>query len=173
METETETILDPFDVENIAAFAAAWYRALDVHAPADECMRLLADEGLEMVFPEKTLRGLGDFVAWYGGGDYSDGSRAPGVTNIFFDEVHAVRSVQVEAAGGSTGDDEAIVDVVVGWQASWFQPPEARSRRTAMNATQQWRLRRSRVEKNPFGLEIVGYNAQLKQFEYAPGFATL
>ena len=169
---DTEIVRDPFDIENVAAFAAAWYRALDVHAPAHECMRLLADEGLEMVFPEKTLRGLGDFAAWYSGGDYSDGSHAPGVTNIFFDEVHTVQHVEVDAAGG-VSEDEAIADVVVGWQASWFQPPEARSRRTSMNATQRWRLRRSKAEKNPFGLEIVGYNAQLKKFEYAPGFATL
>jgi hypothetical protein len=41
-----------------------------------------------MIFPEKTLIGLGDFMAWYAGGTYSDGERPRGVINIFFDENH-------------------------------------------------------------------------------------
>ncbi|MEX2535146.1 MAG: hypothetical protein WD273_06040 [Trueperaceae bacterium] len=165
---QVQPTVNPFSNESVSAFAAAWFRALDVHAPADECLRLLADDGLEMVFPEKTLHGIGDFLAWYAGGNYSDGSSAPGVVNIFFDEVHTLQSVNVEATS-----DEAAVEIVVGWQASWFTPPAAKSLRTSMNATQQWRLQRASGEKNLYGLEIRSYNAQLRPFEYAPGFATL
>jgi hypothetical protein len=159
---------DPFHIDNVKRFAAAWYQALDVHAPTADLARLLVDDGLKMIFPEKTLVGMGDFEAWYAGGTYSDGEQAPGVINIFFDEVHVVKSVSLEPDA-----DGAVVDVVVGWQASWFTPPAAKSTRTAMDATQRWTLRRCADDKNPFGLEITSYNAMAKPFVYAPGFATL
>lgn len=159
---------DPFHEDNVKSFAAAWYQALDIHAPTDDLARLLVDEGLQMIFPEKTLIGMSDFQAWYAGGSYSDGEKAPGVINIFFDEVHVVKSVAIERRG-----DELVVDVVVGWQASWFTPPAAKSTRTAMDASQRWTLRRCADGKNPFGLEITSYNAMAKPFVYAPGFATL
>ena len=169
----TGNVADPatsgmFSSEVVAAFAAAWYLALDVHAPVEDCEKLLAGDDLEMIFPEKTLHGLGDFRAWYAGGEYSDGSTAPGVTNIFFDENHTVKDIETEVSG-----EKATVNVIVGWQASWFEPPAAKSKRTSMDATQQWILRPSSPDKNPFGLEIVSYNAMLKPFEYAPGFARL
>jgi hypothetical protein len=159
---------NPFSEDNIKKFAAAWYEALDIHAPSEDCEKLLAADDLEMIFPEKTLKGMGDFMAWYAGGTYSDGETAPGVINIFFDEIHVVKNVDITMSG-----DTAEVDVIVGWQASWFEPPAAKSKRTAMDATQRWTLRRAPEGKNPYGLEIVSYNAMAKPFVYAPGFATL
>ncbi len=159
---------DPFDAANVKQFASAWFLALDVHAPTADIVRFVADDGLEMVFPEKTLVGLGDFTAWYAGGTYGDGERAPGVINIFFDEDHNLKEAKVDVQG-----DLAVVDVVVGWQASWFIPPAAKSMRTAMDATQRWTLRPCSTDKNPFGLEITRYDAMAKPFQYAPGFATL
>lgn len=155
--------------ENLGAFAAAWYRALDVHAPTEDLRALLAPDGLQMIFPEKTLQGLGDFDAWYAGGTYGDGTTAPGVINLFFDENHTVLSVTV----AERDENEAVVDVVVGWQASWFVRPEAKSRRTSMNATQRWTIRPAPEGRNPFGVVIAAYNATVKDFEYAPGFARL
>ena len=52
-----------------------------------------------MIFPEATLPGVNDFKCWYSGGTYSNGTEAPGVINIFFDENHNV--VSVERAGGT------------------------------------------------------------------------
>ena len=43
--------------EQIEAFAAAWYQALDFHVPTDEITTLVADPDVEMIFPEKTLHG--------------------------------------------------------------------------------------------------------------------
>lgn len=159
---------DVFSEDNIKKFAAAWYLALDIHAPTEDCERLLATEDIQMIFPEKTLKGMSDFRAWYAGGTYSDGEKAPGVINIFFDEIHNVKDVKVRVDG-----DTAEVDVIVGWQASWFEPPAAKSKRTAMDATQRWTLRRAPEGKNPYGLEIVSYDAMAEPFKYAPGFATL
>jgi hypothetical protein len=164
-----QVMQDVLSDENVSSFAREWYHALDVHAPLDECRRFLAEAELRMIFPEKTLIGIDDFAAWYAGGRYSDGTEGPGVINIFFDEVHSVLTVSVER----TGEEEAVVNVVVGWQASWFVAPEAKSRRTSMNATQQWTVRRSATARNPYGLEITSYNAMAQPFEYAPGFARL
>lgn len=152
--------------KQIEQFVAAWYLALDQHVPPEECVKLVADEGSEMIFPEQTLRGIEDFKAWYAGGTYSDGTQAPGVINIFFDENHNVVSVEADISG-----DGARVDVTVAWQASWFEPPDAKSKRVSLDAVQRWTVRKS--DKNPYGLEVVSYNAMAEPFKYAPGFARL
>ena len=152
--------------EQIKRFAVAWYQALDFHVPTAEICTLVADEGLQMIFPEKTLHGLSDFKGWYSGGPYSDGTSAPGVINIFFDENHNIVSVEPQIQG-----DSAEVRVVVAWQASWFVPPAAKSKRVSADFTQAWTLRPS--SKNPYGLEITSYNAVAEPPVFAPGFARL
>ena len=119
-----------------------------------------------MIFPEKSLQGTGDFRAWYVGREYSAGTKALGVINIFFDEDHTVHSIKAEVSG-----EEAVVDVLVGWQANWWEGPAARSKRTSLDSTQRWTVRRS--SKNAYGLEIVTYNVIVEPFKYAPGFARL
>jgi len=153
-------------LDQIKTFVAAWYQALDQHVPPAECAKLVSDKNLEMVFPEKTLHGVSDFLAWYAGGTYSDGTQAPGVINIFFDENHNVVSVDAKISG-----DQATLDVVVAWQASWFEAPAAKSKRVSLDATQHWVVRAS--SKNAYGLEVTSYNAMSKPFQYAPGFARL
>jgi hypothetical protein len=142
-------------VDDIKKFAAAWYLALDQHVPVEECYKFLADDGLNMQFPDGDIRDFASFKRWY-----------DRVINLFFDENHNVQSVEATISG-----DRAEVRVVVGWQASWFEPPAAKSKRTAMDATQQWTVRRS--SKNAYGLEIVTYAAMAEPFKYAPGFARL
>lgn len=156
----------PITEDEIKKFVAAFYLALDQHVPPAECAKMVADHGLKMIFPEKTLVGINDFLAWYAGGTYSDGERAPGVINIFFDENHNVASVESKING-----DEAEVDVIVAWQASMFEPPAAKSKRVSLDATQKWTVCRS--TKNPYGLEITSYNAMAQPFKYTPGFARL
>jgi len=145
----------PITEDQIKQFVAAWYVLLDIHAPIEECYKLLAEEGLNVQFPDGDIRDFEGFKRWY-----------DRVTNIFFDEDHNVASVEARISG-----DEAEIDIVVAWQASFWQPPAAKSKRTAMDATQRWTVRRS--SKNPYGLEIVSYNATVEPFKYAPGFARL
>ena len=158
--------MSSLSINEIKNFVAAWYKALDQHVSPEECAKLVTDDNLEMIFPEKTLHGVNDFLAWYAGGTYSDGSKAPGVINIFFDENHNVASVDADIDG-----DHATLDVVVAWQASWFEAPAAKSKRTSLDATQRWVVRTS--DKNPYGLEVVSYNAMAKPFQYTPGYARL
>ena len=154
------------DTNTIKQFVAAWYLALDNHAPADDIASFLTDD-VQMVFPEKTLPTLADAKAWYAGGRYTDGTDAPGVINIFFDENHNV--VSVDRVGGT--DAEPELQVVVAWQASWFEKPATKAKRTSLDATQAWTLKKS--TKNRFGIAISRYNAMAKPFAYAPGFARL
>ena len=156
---------EPITDAQINEFVAAWYLALDQHAPVDQVGTLVSDD-VQMIFPEKTLHGKSDFLAWCVGGTYADGDKAPGVYNIFFDENHNVVSVDPQI-----GEDGVEVQVVVAWQASWFVPPAAKSKRVSADFTQAWTLRRS--DKNPFGLVIESYNAVVVPPNYAPGFARL
>ena len=155
----------PLTETAIGAFATAWYLALDQHAPVEECLKLVSDD-VEMIFPEATLHGSSDFAAWCVGGAYSNGEQAPGVFNIFFDENHNVVSVEFQI-----GEDKIEARVVVAWQASWFVPPAAKSKRVSADFTQAWTLRPS--TKNPYGLVIESYNAVVVPPSYAPGFARL
>jgi hypothetical protein len=153
MSTDTTSNTNALTEEEIKNFAAAWYYALDIHAPVEEAYRLLADKDLNMQFPDGDIRDFTTFKKWY-----------DRVTGLFFDENHNVQTVKSSIKG-----TEADVEVVVGWQASWFTPPAAKSKRTSMNAIQRWKVRRS--SKNSYGVEIVEY--MVDRFEYAPGFAQL
>ena len=151
--------------DNIKKFAAAWYNALDIHAPMEQCLEFLAED-VEMNFPpDPPFKGYDGFRHWYG--DI--------IVKTFFDENHNLVSVTVD----KRTETQVEVSVVVAWQASWFKPtglPEdAKSHRTSMNAFQKWVVRPSsrRGALNTFGLEIIYYNAAVKPFEYAPGFAQL
>jgi hypothetical protein len=146
---------EPITQDQIQKFAAAWFLALDQHAPIEQCYDMLADEGLNMQFPDGDIRDMASFKVWY-----------DRVTNLFFDENHTLQSVESTIKG-----DSADLNVIVGWQASWWEAPTAKSKRTSMDATQGWTVQRS--TKNAHGLEIVAYNATVAPFNYAPGFARL
>lgn len=149
--------------KQIERFVAAWFQALDQHLPLEEVYGFLADSDLEMVFPEKTVRSLDDFGVWYLGGKFSDGDNHQGVTNIFFDEMHGVVSIESKIDG-----DHADLDVVVAWTTLWVNPPEPTSKRILLHSTQKWTVRVS--DKNDYSLEIVRYKAKL---HFAPGSARL
>jgi len=147
--------MDELTLDKIKAFVIGWYRALDFHLPIEDVYNFLADKDLKMQFPDGDIWDYDSFKKWYNR-----------VTNIFFDENHYVKDLKAKING-----DSAEVDIVVGWQASWWEPPDAKSKRVCLDATQKWTVRRSK--KNTYGLEIVTYNATVLPFEYAPGFAKL
>jgi hypothetical protein len=142
----------PLTKEEIAQFAADWYRKLDVHAPMVDILPFLAEDGLVMKFPEATAHGLADFESWY-----------QRVIRIFFDEVHKVKESTPKVTA-----DRAEVHVVVEWQASVWNPPQAASQRIMLDADQTWEVRRSR---RTGGLEITLYT--VNGLDYHPGSAKL
>ena len=116
---------------------------------------MLASNGLVMTFPDGDIKDYASFKVWY-----------DRVTNIFFDENHFVNEVKITPNG-----NEFTLDILVGWQASWWVAPAPKSKRVSMDATQRWVVRSS--QQNAFGLEIASYNATVEPFKYSPGFARL
>ena len=104
-----------------------WYHKLDVHAPFDELVPLVASSGLEMHWPEGPTYGVDEFKGWY-----------ERVTRTFFDEVHTLKEVRITPQG-----DEAEVKVVVNWQCRVWNPPDAKSKWLGMDARQTWVVRSS------------------------------
>jgi hypothetical protein len=150
--------MSQFTQSELQAFAEGWYKKLDVHAPVTEITPLLTTDGLKMVFPEATLEGLDKFIAWYQGGD-----GLPGVINIFFDEVHQVKSVELVGTEG----EKTIIKVVVKWEASVWKAPDANSKRIVLDAYQTWE-----VVTLPSGSPgVITYIVD--KLEYYPGSATL
>ncbi len=125
--------------ESIQALAEEWYKKLDVHAPMVEVLPMLVDDGLEMVFPEATVYGWAGFEGWF-----------QRVIRIFFDEVHTVKSVESEIDG-----DTATTKVVVQWEASVWDGPDAYSKRIKLDAYQTWGIKESADGKPQITLYTV------------------
>jgi hypothetical protein len=137
--------------QSIQTLAEAWYKKLDVHAPMVELLPLLADEELEMVFPEATVYGYAGFEGWF-----------QRVIRIFFDEVHTVKEVSSEIS-----EDTATVKVVVQWEASVWNAPEANSKRIMLDAYQTWEVKQLTDER------IVITKYTVDKLQYAEGSASL
>lgn len=145
----TVTHLVPLTEAEVRQLAADWYRKLDVHAPLEEYFPLLTEENLEMRFPEGTVYGFDGFQGWY-----------ERVTCVFFDEVHTLKKVERT----SNADGQVQVKVVVGWQASIWNPPAAKSERIVLDAYQTWAVKRSpKTQKAVISLYVVD------SFDYAQG----
>ena len=123
----TVTNLAALTEVEIKQLATDWFVKLDVHAPLEEFVPFLAEDRLEMRFPEATVYGFDGFKDWY-----------ERVIRIFFDEVHTLKEVKVTSLG-----DEAEVKVVVKWEASVWQPPAPKSKRIVLDAYQTWLMKRS------------------------------
>lgn len=137
--------------QSIQTLAEAWYKKLDVHAPMVELLPFLADEELEMVFPEATIYGHAGFEGWF-----------QRVIRIFFDEVHTVKTVESVINGSS-----ALVKVIVHWEASVWNSPEANSNRIKLDAFQTWEVKQLANDR------IVITKYTVDQLQYEDGSATL
>ena len=126
-----QAILTEAEIED---FAVEWYQKLDVHAPAEDYILLLAKEGLEMQFPEGTFRGFGGFKDWY-----------ENAISGFFDEVHTLKKVELT----SLSNDRAKVQVIVNWRASRWNSPAPQSERIVLDAYQTWVVKRSPYTQKP------------------------
>ncbi len=144
--------LAPLTDAEVQEFAKDWYLKLDVHAPLEEFVPLLAEDGLEMVFPEATLHGFEEFKGWY-----------DRVINIFFDEVHSLKEVNATING-----TQADVKVVVKWEASVWKPPAPTSERIILDAYQTWVVKRS-----PTTQKVVISRYVVDSLDYAEGSAKL
>ena len=130
----TVSNLAPITYSEVKQFAADWYSKLDVHAPLEEYVSLLAEKDLELRFPEGTFYGFDGFKNWY-----------ENVIGIFFDEVHTLKKVEPKPIGNG----QLEVKVVVKWEASIWNPPAAKSERIILDAYQTWIVERSPKSEKP------------------------
>lgn len=149
----TVSNIAPLAYSEIRDFTADWYSKLDVHAPVEEYASLLADEKLELRFPEGTFTGFEGYKEWY-----------DNVIGIFFDEVHTVKKAEPKPLG----NNQFEVKVVVKWEASVWNPPAANSERIILDAYQTWIIERSPETEKPI---IVTYIVD--SMEYYEGSAKL
>jgi len=141
----------PLTESEVKEFAADWYKKLDVHAPGEEFLPLLAED-VELRFPEATVQGFDGFKGWY-----------DRVINIFFDEVHTLKEVKMTPNG-----EQADVKVVVKWEASVWKPPAAKSERIVLDAYQTWVVKRSPTTHKPVVAVYI-----VDSLDYAEGSAKL
>lgn len=116
-----------------------WYKCLDVHAPLIEVLGFLAKDGLEMRFPESTIRTETEFAGWY-----------ETVTNKFFDEAHDPKITSMDIVG-----DTANVQVLVNWKASTWTPPEPCSEKLNFDAYQTWVVKEEEKTGKPLILTYI------------------
>lgn len=131
--------MQPFTEEEIRCLANDWYRKLDVHAPAETVLALLAEDGFEIRVPEGTFRGREEFKNLY-----------EGWIRRFFDEVHELKQLNFTPLG-----DRAEVKVVVNWQFRTWDPPTPKSKRGNMDAYQTWIAQRSPKSGQPVILTYI------------------
>lgn len=118
----------------ITQFVQRWYDLLSEHAPVGELLPFVADEGLVMAFPERTLHSHADFVDWYA---------AVGVA--YTDQSHTVE--QLTSSEDGTRVD---VDVTVVWTAK----STADGTVSSFRINQKWQLERPEPGARPV---IVDY----------------
>lgn len=128
----------PLTEFEVKIFIYEWFSKLDVHAPAEEILTMVADDGLEMRFPEATIQSRADFGRLYNEW-----------INSYFDEVHQLRELEIEISS-----DQANVTLIGYWQRRTWNRPAARSEQLAYNAVQSWTLKRSPDTSKPI---IVTY----------------
>jgi hypothetical protein len=117
----------PLTESEVRQFVAQWFHLLDIHAPLEEFMAMVADEGIEFRFPEVTVTDRDGLTQWY-----------KRVTNTFFDEIHETKELAITTQG-----DRATVKITTQWQESSWNPPAPKSERLTFLAKQTWTVKRS------------------------------
>ena len=117
----------PLTESEVRQFVAQWFHLLDIHAPLEEFLAMVADEGIEFRFPEVTVTDRDGLTQWY-----------KRVTNTFFDEIHETKELAITTQG-----DQATVKITTQWQESSWNPPAPKSERLTFLARQTWGVKRS------------------------------
>ncbi len=125
--------LAPLTESEVRQFVAQWFHKLDIHAPLEEFLAMVADEGIEFRFPEVTVTDKAGLTQWY-----------KRVTSTFFDEIHETKELAITTEG-----DRATVKILTQWQESSWNPPAPKSERLTFLARQTWGVKRSDTTGQP------------------------
>jgi hypothetical protein len=142
--------LTPLTESEVRQLVAQWFHNLDIHAPVEEILAIVADEGIEFRFPEVTVTDKAGLTQWYNR-----------VTNTFFDEVHEPKEVAITTAG-----ERATIKSLTLWQESTWNPPAPKSERLTFLGRHTWGVKRSDKTGRPVmvtyfvdSLEPVGHQS--------------
>ncbi|OHU28265.1 hypothetical protein BKG77_01615 [Mycobacteroides chelonae] len=115
----------------IREFVDRWFSLLSAHAPVGELTACLAATGLEMIFPERTLRSIDDFTSWYAA-----------VGEAFADQDHDVERIEIQHR-----PDENLYRL--GVSVVWRATNVADGKLIAQRATQAWVLQYDKASGEP------------------------
>lgn len=137
------TLGGPPKEEDVKDFVRIWFDRLSRHVAVEELLPMLEDDGLEMVFPEVTLKSKREFTQWYAK-----------VGQAFDDQVHVLEKLDVQLMPSA-----AAIHLDVVWKTRLTSDGSHK----AYHAQQAWRMRRSPVTRR---LVIVNY--QVQSFDEIP-----
>ncbi|MEW2292740.1 nuclear transport factor 2 family protein [Streptomyces sp. NPDC006743] len=106
--------------QDVAAFVQHWYDILSSHEPVEDLLPHVIDDGLEMAFPERTLRSHADFRDWYAA-----------VGESFGPQSHIVEKLRTHEHDGLVD-----VEVTVVWTAKNLSDGSV----SALRIDQTWQL---------------------------------
>lgn len=112
--------------QDVAAFVQHWYDILSSHEPVEDLLPHVIDDGLEMAFPERTLRSHADFRDWYAA-----------VGESFGPQSHIVEKLRTHEHDGLVD-----VEVTVVWTAKNLSDGSV----SALRIDQTWQLVREGVD---------------------------
>lgn len=121
----TKSLVENIEKWEVNDLIYTWFKFTTDHAPVENLLTMLDLQNLEMKYPEANIKNETDFRNWY-----------KDVTHKYFNEVHDLIIFDIELQDKET----AIVKLVVNWQASQWNPPEASSKRINKNVHQKWEV---------------------------------
>jgi ketosteroid isomerase-like protein len=133
--------MNPLTRDEVEQLVHNMYDGFDVHAVQEVMLSYLADDGLEMRFPEATLRGHREFATWY-----------DGIVHTYFDEVHTLDKLEIQVASDGS---QATASLLGKWEASRWNAPLPKSERLRMQADQTWTIVRSPETGKPVILTYI------------------
>jgi hypothetical protein len=125
--------LAPLTEPEVRQLVTHWFHLLDIHAPVEAFLAIVADEGIEFRFPEVTVTDKAGLRQWY-----------QQVIQTYFDEVHEPKEVTITTQG-----DRATIKSLTQWQESTWNPPAPKSERLTFLARHTWGVKRSDTTGQP------------------------
>ena len=123
------TLVEPLKGEETRRFVETWFDKLSRHSAVEELLAMLADDSLEMVFPEETLRNKEEFIRWYGN-----------IGRLYDNQVHMVEKLEAQSLPG-------LVDISL--TVVWKAQRKLDNTHLASRAQQAWKVELSPTTMQP------------------------
>ena len=126
-----------FNQNEILSFVYSWFTLFDRQKSVKQFLNVITDKGLEMKFPETTLKSHADFIKWY-----------TGILKSIKHNTHDIENIQIK----QISEKQFSVSLDVNWNAVTFK-----GKRLGMKVHQYWLLE-DRGGETPI---ITSYNVRV------------